>query len=125
QACIASLPLQSSLVSKTHLKSDHLNGGGSEPLSSYLERWKAPTSAVTRHGKTIYVSGFPPFDPATREFPLVTAHFPAAGPSRPVSISSEAARLFLELTKKLSHRHVLQRKIRSIAAKLAKLFFFP
>jgi 2-iminobutanoate/2-iminopropanoate deaminase len=38
-----------------------------EPLSSYLERWKAPTSAVTRHGDTIYVSGFPPFDPETGE----------------------------------------------------------
>ena len=38
-----------------------------EPLSTYLERWKAPTSAVTRHGDTIYVSGFPPFDPATGE----------------------------------------------------------
>ena len=36
-----------------------------EPLSSYLENWKAPTSAVTRHGDTIYVSGFPPFDPDT------------------------------------------------------------
>jgi hypothetical protein len=24
-----------------------------EPLSSYLEKWKAPTSAVTRHGDTI------------------------------------------------------------------------
>src|SRR5437764_4715909 len=36
-----------------------------EPLSSYLERVKAPTSAVIRHGDTIYVSGFPPFDPAT------------------------------------------------------------
>ena len=36
-----------------------------EPLSSYLERWKAPTSAVTRHGDTLYVSGFPPFDPGT------------------------------------------------------------
>ena len=33
-----------------------------EPLSTWLERWKAPTSAVTRHGDTIYVSGFPPFD---------------------------------------------------------------
>ena len=30
-----------------------------EPLLTYLERWKAPTSAVTRHGDTIYVSGFP------------------------------------------------------------------
>src|SRR4051812_45227025 len=37
-----------------------------EPLSTYLEKWKAPTSAVTRHGDMIYVSGgFPPFDPET------------------------------------------------------------
>src|SRR5262245_32618782 len=32
QACIASLPLQSSLMAKTYLKSDHFNGGGS-PIS--------------------------------------------------------------------------------------------
>jgi 2-iminobutanoate/2-iminopropanoate deaminase len=38
-----------------------------EPLSTYLERWKAPTSAVTRAGGTVYVSGFPPFDPDTGE----------------------------------------------------------
>lgn len=36
-----------------------------EPLSTWLENWKAPTSAVTRAGDTIYVSGFPPFDPKT------------------------------------------------------------
>ena len=36
-----------------------------EPLSTYLENWKAPTSAVTRYGDTLYVSGFPPFDPST------------------------------------------------------------
>ena len=36
-----------------------------EPLSTYLENWKAPTSAVTRTADTIYVSGFPPFDPET------------------------------------------------------------
>ena len=29
QACISSLPLQSSLMSKTYLKSDRFNGGGS------------------------------------------------------------------------------------------------
>jgi 2-iminobutanoate/2-iminopropanoate deaminase len=38
-----------------------------EPLSSYLEKWKAPTSAATRHGDTVYVSGVPPFDPETGE----------------------------------------------------------
>ena len=32
-----------------------------ELLSTYLETWKAPTSAVTRCDDTIYVSGFPPF----------------------------------------------------------------
>src|ERR1700754_1149001 len=38
-----------------------------EPLSTYLERWKAPASVVTRHGDTIYVCALPPFDPATGE----------------------------------------------------------
>jgi 2-iminobutanoate/2-iminopropanoate deaminase len=36
-----------------------------EPISSYLERWKAPASAVTRAGNMIFVSGLPPFDPDT------------------------------------------------------------
>ena len=38
-----------------------------EPLSTYLENWKAPTSAVARHGDTIYVTGAPPFVPETGE----------------------------------------------------------
>ncbi len=38
-----------------------------EPLSTYLERFKAPTSVATRHGDTIYISGLPPFDPTTGE----------------------------------------------------------
>jgi 2-iminobutanoate/2-iminopropanoate deaminase len=36
-----------------------------EPLTTWLEGFNAPTSACTRHGDTLYVSGFPPFDPAT------------------------------------------------------------
>ena len=38
-----------------------------EPLSSYLEKWKAPASVMTRHGDTLYLSGLPPFDPDTGE----------------------------------------------------------
>jgi hypothetical protein len=36
-----------------------------EPLATYLEKYKAPASTVTKHGDTIYVSGSPPFDPKT------------------------------------------------------------
>jgi 2-iminobutanoate/2-iminopropanoate deaminase len=38
-----------------------------EPLSTYLERWKAPASVVTRSGDTVYVCAMPPFDPETGE----------------------------------------------------------
>lgn len=38
-----------------------------EPLATYLEKYKAPTSTVTKHGDTIYVTGAPPFDPETGE----------------------------------------------------------
>src|SRR6202049_1276272 len=38
-----------------------------EPLATYLEKYKAPASTVTKHGDTIYVSGSPPFDHKTGE----------------------------------------------------------
>ena len=61
-----------------------------EPLSSWLEAIKAPTSAVTRHGDTIYISGFPPFDPATGK--------PAAGAAieRQTELVLEQMKLCLE-----------------------------
>jgi len=38
-----------------------------EPLSTYIERVKAPVSVVTRHAGLVYVSGLPPVDPQTGE----------------------------------------------------------
>jgi enamine deaminase RidA (YjgF/YER057c/UK114 family) len=50
-----------------------------EPLSTYLERWNAPISAVTRHGDTIYAAvnaiyaRYFPKDPPARVFVNVQA----------------------------------------------------
>jgi 2-iminobutanoate/2-iminopropanoate deaminase len=38
-----------------------------EPISSWLEKWGAPASPVTRAGNMIFVSGLPPFDLETGE----------------------------------------------------------
>jgi 2-iminobutanoate/2-iminopropanoate deaminase len=33
-----------------------------EPIATLLEKYKAPTSTVVRHGDTLYLTGCPPFD---------------------------------------------------------------
>ena len=38
-----------------------------EPLSSYLAKWNAPISPVTRANNMVFESGFPPIDPETGE----------------------------------------------------------
>ncbi|MGY4428920.1 enamine deaminase RidA (YjgF/YER057c/UK114 family) [Bradyrhizobium sp. F1.13.1] len=38
-----------------------------DPISTFLDRWKAPVSPVTRAGNMIFVAGLPPFDPETGE----------------------------------------------------------
>lgn len=46
-----------------------------EPLSTYLERWKAPTSAVTRHGCVFRTNVTGRFGIVTGDFGNVTGHF--------------------------------------------------
>ena len=42
-----------------------------EPISTFLDRAKAPVSPVTRAGNMIFVAGLPPFDPETGEIASV------------------------------------------------------
>ncbi|RXG84064.1 MULTISPECIES: RidA family protein [Bradyrhizobium] len=43
-----------------------------EPISTFLDRWKAPTSPLTRAGNMIFVAGLPPFDPVSGEIASVS-----------------------------------------------------
>ena len=54
QACIVSLPLQSSSMSKTYLKSDHFNGGGST-ASAQQPPPPATTPVVVARGEWVSV----------------------------------------------------------------------
>jgi 2-iminobutanoate/2-iminopropanoate deaminase len=61
-----------------------------EPLSSYLAKWNAPVSPVTRGNGMVFVSGLPPFDPATGEIIV------AASIERQTEIVLEQMKLCLE-----------------------------
>jgi len=74
-----------------------------EPLSSYLERWRAPSSDCSRCGDTIYVSGFPPFDSGIGEIK-------EAPIERQTELVLEQAKLCLE-TAGSSMEYVLKRKV--------------
>src|SRR5262249_37218563 len=65
RACIASLPLQSSLMSKTYLKSDHLNGGESKRVL------KAAGGDLSISDKVIAVLGTAPQRVGVTEFDSV------------------------------------------------------
>src|SRR5215831_17451219 len=54
QACIASLPLQSSLMSKTYLKSDYFNGGGSPLLTLSQANAQYYYGPYRRHVRRVY-----------------------------------------------------------------------
>lgn len=81
-----------------------------EPLSSYLAKWNAPVSPVTRGNGMVFVSGFPPFDPATGEIIV------GASIERQTEIVLEQMKLCLE-TSGTSLQNVMKCNIYCTSAK--------
>jgi 2-iminobutanoate/2-iminopropanoate deaminase len=81
-----------------------------EPLSSYLAKWNAPLSPVTRGNGMVFVSGFPPFDPATGEIIV------GASIERQTEIVLEQMKLCLE-TSGTSLQNVMKCNIYCTSAK--------
>ena len=81
-----------------------------EPLSSYLAKWNAPVSPVTRGNGMVFVSGLPPFDPATGEIIV------GASIERQTEIVLEQMKLCLE-TSGTSLQNVMKCNIYCTSAK--------
>jgi 2-iminobutanoate/2-iminopropanoate deaminase len=81
-----------------------------EPLSSYLAKWNAPVSPVTRGNGMVFVSGLPPFDPATGEIIV------AASIERQTEIVLEQMKLCLE-TSGTSLQNVMKCNVYCTSAK--------
>jgi len=81
-----------------------------EPLSSYLAKWNAPVSPVTRGNGMVFVSGFPPFDPSTGEIIV------GASIERQTEIVLEQMKLCLE-TSGTSLQNVMKCNIYCTSAK--------
>ncbi|SDN11628.1 RidA family protein [Afipia sp. GAS231] len=81
-----------------------------EPLASYLAKWNAPVSPVTRGNGMVFVSGFPPFDPATGEIII------GASIERQTEIVLEQMKLCLE-TSGTSLQNVMKCNIYCTSAK--------
>lgn len=81
-----------------------------EPFSSYLAKWNAPASPVTRGNGMVFVSGLPPFDSATGEIIV------AASIERQTEIVLEQMKLCLE-TAGSSLRNVMKCNVYCTSAK--------
>lgn len=97
----------SSLVQEVFMKREVIRV---EPLSSYLAKWNAPLSPVTRGNGMVFVSGFPPFDPATGEIII------GASIERQTEIVLEQMKLCLE-TSGTSLQNVMKCNIYCTSAK--------
>ncbi len=75
-----------------------------------LERYRAPTSTVTRHGDTIYVTGAPPFDPETGAIflgPIERQTEPRAGADGELCVETAGSSLDNILKVNVLYRHLV------------------
>ena len=93
-----------------------------EPLSTYLDRVKAPASVVTRHGDTVYVSGLPPFDPASGEVVRATVERQAELVLEQLKLCVETAGSSLEKVLKCNVYCTSAEKFAAVNAVYARYF---